>query len=181
MNSKERLEKKIKYEMKEFVMVFLYLAILIGSFNAYKWLLMAEYHVGYFVYGYTLFEALVLAKVIIVGESLGIGERFSNQPLIFSTLYKTLLFILFALAFGILEHLITGFLHGKDVVEVFQGVIRGRYEILSRILIMFVALIPFFAFGEAERALKEVNLFELFFRRREPVESDTSQGSPPPA
>ena len=92
MNSKERLEKKIKYEMKEFVMVFLYLAILIGSFNAYKWLLMAEYHVGYFVYGYTLFEALVLAKVIIVGESLGIGERFSNQPLIFSTLYKTLLF-----------------------------------------------------------------------------------------
>ncbi len=181
MNAKESLEKKIKYEMKEFVTVFLYLVILIGSFTVYRWLLMAEYHVGYFVYGYTLIEALVLAKLIIIGESLGIGERFSNQPLIVPTLYKTLIFALFVLAFAILELLVKGFLHGKDMVEVFQGVIRGRYEILSRILIMFVALIPFFAFGEAERALKEVNLFELFFRRREPVASDTSQGSPPPA
>ncbi|MGB8874233.1 MAG: hypothetical protein WCB64_07005 [Desulfobaccales bacterium] len=181
MNAKEGLEKKIRHEMKQFVMVFLYLAILIGSFNTYKWLLMAEYHVGYFVYGYTLIEALVLAKVIIIGESLGIGQRFSNRPLIVPTLYKTLLFALFMLAFAILEHLIKGFLHGNDLAEVFQEVIRGRYEILSRILIMFVALIPFFAFGEAERALKEVNLFELFFRRREAVASDPSRGSTPPA
>ena len=110
--------------MKQFVVVSLYLAILIGAFNTYRWLLMAEYHVGYFVYGYTLIEALVLAKVIIVGESLGIGERFSNKPLIFPTLYKTLLFALCVLAFGILEHLIKGFLHGHDLAEVFQAIIR---------------------------------------------------------
>lgn len=181
MNAKGVLEKKIRHEMKQFVVVSLYLAILIGAFNTYRWLLMAEYHVGYFVYGYTLIEALVLAKVIIVGESLGIGDRFSNKPLIFPTLYKTLLFALCVLAFGILEHIIKGFLHSNDLAEVFQEVIRGRYEILARMLIMFVALIPFFAFREAEQALKEVNLFELFFRRREPVASDLSRGSTPPA
>ncbi len=67
---------------------------------------MAEYHVGYFVFGYRLVEALILAKVIIVGEGLGIGEKFAGKPLIFPTLYKTMLFALCVLALGILERLI---------------------------------------------------------------------------
>jgi len=160
------LKQKLSREMKEFMIIFLYLSLLIGTFNTYRWLLMAEYHVGHFIYGYTLIEALVLAKIIILGESLGIGERFSDKPMIIPTLYKTMLFALCMLAFGIPEHLITGFLHGKDLQEVFQELISDRYEILGRILIMFVAFIPFFAFREAMRALREVKLFDLFFRGR---------------
>jgi hypothetical protein len=166
-NSKAVLKQKISHEIKQFLMIFLYLALLIGYFNTYKWLLMAEYHVGYFDYGYAVVEALVLAKIIMVGESLGIGERFSDRPLIFPTLYKTMLFALCVLAFNILEHFITGFLHGKGLAEVFHEAISlGRYEILARLLMMFVAFIPFFAFREAGRVLGEVKLFELFFRRR---------------
>ncbi len=165
-HAKAGLKQKLSREMKQFVIVFLYLGLLIGTFNTYRWLLMAEYHVGYFVYGYGLIEALVLAKIIIIGESLGIGERFSNRPLIFPTLYKTMLFALCALVFSILEHLITGFLHGQDLSGIIQETIKGRYELLARMLIMFVAFIPFFAFGEAMRALGEVKLFDLFFRSR---------------
>jgi hypothetical protein len=179
-NAKAGLKQKISREMKEFVIIFLYLGLLIGAFNTYRWLLMAEYHVGHFIYGYTLIEALVLAKIIIVGESLGIGERFYDRPLIFSTLYKTMLFTLCVLACGIPEHLITGFLNGKDLTEVFQELISGRYEILARILIMFVAFIPFFAFREAGRALGQVKLFELFFRSRAAAESNLSHGPTPP-
>ncbi len=119
---------------------------------------MAEYHVGYFVYKYSLIEALVLGKIIIVGENLGIGERFSSRPLIFPTLYKTMLFALWVLIFGI----------------------SGRYEILARLLIMFVAFIPFFAFREAMQALGEVKLFDLFFRSRAAAESELSRGRTPP-
>jgi hypothetical protein len=165
-DAKASLKQKFSHEMRQFVVVFLYLGLLIGTFNTYRWLLMAEYHVGYFVYGYGLIEALVLAKIIIIGESLGIGERFSNRPLIFPTLYKTMLFALCALVFSILEHLTKGFLHGMNLAGIFQEIIRGRYETLARILIMFVAFIPFFAFGEAMRALGEVKLFDLFFRSR---------------
>ena len=165
-NAKPGFKQKVSRETKEFVAIYLYLGLLIGAFNTYRWLLMAEYHVGYFVYGYSLVEALVLAKVIIVAEGLGIGERFSSRPLIFPTLYKTMLFALCVLALGILEHLITGFFHGKNVAGVFQEVIRSRYEILGRVLIMFVAFIPFFAFRETMRVLREVKLFDLFFRSR---------------
>ena len=50
--------------MKQFLVIFLYLGLLIGAFNTYRWLLMAEYHVGSFVYGYSLIEALILARSI---------------------------------------------------------------------------------------------------------------------
>jgi hypothetical protein len=168
-NAKASLKQKLSREMKQFLVIFLYLGLLIGAFNIYRWLLLAEYHVGYFVYGYSLIEALVLAKIIIIGESLGIGERFSGRPLIFPTIYKTILFALCVLAFGILERLITGFWHGEGLVGVFQEIIHGRYEILGRILIMFAAFIPFFAFRETVRALPEVNLLDLFFRSKVPA------------
>jgi hypothetical protein len=164
MNSNFGMKQKISHEMNEFIIVFPYLALVIGVFHIYKWLLLAEYHVGYFVYGYSLVEALILAKVILIGKSLGIGERFSGKPLIIPTLYKTMLFALFVLAFSILEHLTSGFLHGKDLARIFQELIHSRYEILARVLMMFVAFIPFFAFGEAMRVIGEVKLFELFFR-----------------
>jgi hypothetical protein len=166
MKTNSGMKQKISHEMKEFLIIFLYLGLVIGVFNIYRWLLLAEYHVGYFVYGYSLVEALILAKVILIGKSLGIGERFSGKPLIIPTLYKTMLFALFVFAFGILEHLTSGFLHGKDLAGIFQEVIRSRYEILARILMMFVAFIPFFAFGEAMQALGEVKIFDLFFRSR---------------
>jgi ABC-type phosphate/phosphonate transport system permease subunit len=159
-------KQKLSRETKDIVTVYLYLVILIGAFHLYKWILMAEYHVGYFVYGASLVEALILAKVILVGEGLGIGQRFADKPLIFPTLYKTMLFALCVLVLGILEHLIIGFFHRENVAGVFQEVIRGRYEILGRVLIMFVAFIPFFAFRETMRVLREVKLFDLFFRSR---------------
>lgn len=179
--AKEGLEQKVERETKQFLMDFLYLALLIGTFNTYRWLLMSEYHVGYFVYGYGLIEALALAKIIVVGESLGIGKGFSNKPLIIPTLYKTMLFALFVLAFGILEHLITGFLHGKNLVAVFQELIKTRYEILARILMMFVAFLPFFAFRETKRALRGVKLYDLFFRSNGLRQSDPFRGPKPSA
>ncbi len=165
-NARPGFKQKVRRETKEFVTVYLYLILLIGSFNIYRWLLMAEYHVGFFFFGYSLVEALILAKVIIVGEALGIGEKFADKPLIYPTLYKTMLFALCVLVLGLLERLITGFFHRENVTGVFQEVIRGRYEILGRVFIMFVAFIPFFAFRETMRVLREVKLFDLFFRSR---------------
>ena len=166
INARSGFKQKVARETKEFVAIYFYLVLLIGAFNIYRWLLMAEYHVGYFVFGYTLVEGLILAKVIMIGEGLGIGERLADKPLIFPTLYKTMLFAICVLVLGIIEHLIAGSFHRENLTGIFQEVIHGRYEILGKVLIMFVAFIPFFAFRETMRVLQEVKLFDLFFRSR---------------
>lgn len=165
--NKVGLKQKVAYELQRFLMVFIYLALLIGAFTTYRRLLMAEYQLGYLAYGYALIQAAVLAKLIVLGESLGLGERFYDKPLIIPTLYKSLLFGLLVLVFSILEHFIKGLIHEKDLAVIFHELERvGWDEILARILVMFVAFIPFFAFREAGRVLGQVKLFELFFRSK---------------
>jgi hypothetical protein len=173
------LKGKLRREVKEFVIVFLYLGLLIAAFNIYRWLVMAQYHVGHFIYGYSLVEVLILTKVVLIGESLGIGERFRRGPLIVPTLYKTLLFSLCVLVLAVLEHLIGGFFHHEPLKAIWREVLLSRYEILGRVFLMFGAFIPFFAFREAGRVLGQARLFELLFAFRAPAAADLPPSSPP--
>jgi hypothetical protein len=63
-------------------------------FRIYTRLIPAEYRIDYFRYG-------------------RLGERYRNRPLIVPTVYRTIRFSIFALAFAIVQHLILGAVHGK--------------------------------------------------------------------
>jgi hypothetical protein len=67
----------------------------------------------------------------------------------------------------VLEHTIGGLLRGHGLgggVEELRS--TGKYELLARCLITFVAFIPFFAFKELGRVLGEDKIRTLFFRGR---------------
>lgn len=67
---KTGLRARLVSETKTFLLLFVYLAALFGAFTTYRLLLSAEYRIAYFRYGYALVEAMVLAKVIVVGRML---------------------------------------------------------------------------------------------------------------
>ena len=99
------------------MMIFAYLAIFFLVFRFYTRLVLSEYQINYFEYGLTLLKALALAKIILTAEALRLGDRFRERPLIVPTLYATLVFSAFALAFEILEHIIIGLFRGKGPSE----------------------------------------------------------------
>ena len=166
---------RLMAEVKKTVFVFVYLAVFLGAFSTYRRLLLAQYQISYFHYGYTVIEALVLAKVIVFGSVLRVGERFSDRPLIVPTLYKTLCFALLVLAFSVLEHLFEGWFRGKATGVIVNEVLdQGKWEILTRVLVTFLALLPLCAVWELGRVLGEGKLFELFFKRRTGVKVDSS-------
>ena len=104
--------------------------------------------------GLTILKALALAKIILTAEALRLGERFRERPLIIPTLYATLVFPVFALAFGIPEHIIVGLFHGKSPSEVLTELLdKGWPRLAGMTLVVFVAFRPFFACRESERAL----------------------------
>lgn len=164
---KPGFKARLKRESKSMFLLFLYLALLLGSFTTYRRLLLAEYHITYLHYGYAVIEALVLAKVILIGRLMQIGTRRpSRPPLIWPTLYKTVCFSLLIIVFNALEYLVDGLWHRDTVREVVADFFRlGEREIVSRLLVIIVALVPLFAFWEADRAVGEGKLFALFFRR----------------
>lgn len=165
--TKPGFRARVVAELKKTGLIFLYLALFLGSFTAYRRLVLAEYQIGSFNFGYSVIEAAVLSKVIVVGSMLGLGERFRDRPLLVPTLYKTACFALFLLVFAILEHVIGGWLHGKSAGAALQEVLaQGKWELMTRVLVKCLALLPLFAVWETARVLGEGRLFELFFRKR---------------
>lgn len=168
MNEKKAgLKEKAIHEGKELLAVFLYLALFFCTFVTYRRLVMREVGVSYFGYGFALVKALIMAKVILLGQLVRFAKIFDDRPLIVPTLYKVMLFSLFYLAFDILEHVIGGIIHKKDLMGIFQEIIgAGRDEMLARTVMIQFAFVPFFAFTETDRVLGEGGLYTLFFRKR---------------
>ena len=158
------LKERAIEEFRLFWVITLYLWVFLGSFTVYRRLIVAETGVAYLHYGIALIEALVIAKVILIGKMLRFSRRFEDKPLVVPVLYKSLLFGILVLLFGIVEHAIEGWIHKEGLV----GGVRelrdlGIDELGARVLMLIVAFVPFFAFAEIGRVLGMHKLAAMFF------------------
>jgi hypothetical protein len=172
---KPPLKKRLILEGRRAGLLFGYLVLLLGCFTTYKRIILGEHGIAYFHYGYAFLEAAVLTKVILLGKSLRIGERFSHKPLIIPTLHKTVAFGILTFLFGFLEHLAAGLLHGNGLVATAKQVLANeKVEILAQMVVLLVAFIPLFVVWELGRVVGEEKVFRLFFRRNGQSEDQTA-------
>ena len=135
-----------------------------GSIITYRRLVLAAHDISFSDYGWALLKALVLGKVILIGEFLGLGERFRDRPLLLSIFWKTLAFALFIVAFGVLEHVVSALIHHRPLASEFEFSGSEGYELLARIQLQVVGLVPLVALLELARVLGEGKLRALLFR-----------------
>jgi hypothetical protein len=160
--NKGELEQRAVHEMRELFCLFLFLAPFLVSFAAYRIYLVGESRSLLFSYGSALLNALVLAKIILIGQIAGLGRRTESRPLIVSTLVKSLGFTALALAFHALEGLIHDLVKGHPFSEAIRTVtVMERGEMLGLGSIMFFAFIPFFLLQEIRRTLGSDRFLEL--------------------
>jgi hypothetical protein len=165
------LKQRIIHEIGEFLKVFLFIAPLFCAFATYRMLLLDQFGQKLFAYGTAFINALLLSKIILVGDYLRLGKRHEDKPLIYSTIYKSFGFTLLVAVFHVLEDAVKGLLHGQNLVRVFAALTgHGIGEILGRSFVMFCAFLPFFAFREIDRALGEGRIADLFVRSRASAE-----------
>ena len=167
--SSSDLKEKVKEEFRMFWAIAIYLALMFSAFFTYRRLTLSESGVTYLHYGIGIIEALILAKVILIGQALRLGTRFEDEPLIVSVIFKSMIFGVFVGLFSVIEHVIEGLVHHETWDAIAHHLFNaGRDEILAKTLMMMVTFIPFFAFCETDRVLGEGKLFALFFRKRIP-------------
>jgi uncharacterized membrane protein len=96
------------------------------------------------------------------------ANRFQGKPLIQSTLWKTLIYSLFATLATILEELIPAFIRAPHFQEAWTTL--GQHVSFSRFLanhlIMMLAILVFSALGELTRAMGGRKVWTLFFGPR---------------
>jgi hypothetical protein len=176
---KARLKQKIVHEFGEYLQVFFFLAPLFVAFSTYRMLVLGRFEDTLFTYGTAIFNALVMAKIILIGEYIGLGKRHECRPLIYPTIFKSLWFTLLVAVFRVLEGGVRGLLHGEGLAGA-VAVVNGRSlnEVLGWSLVMFCAFLPFFALRETARIAGANTLKDLFFRPRGPAASDPAPQAP---
>ena len=164
------LKEKAIEEFKAYCITALYLSVFFGAFTLYRRLILAESGVSYLHYGIALAEALIIAKVVLIGEMLGVSKRLDEKPLVVPVIYKSVLFGVFVLLFGVVEHVVEALVRGKDIASGLRDLAAlGMDELLARVIVLTVAFIPFFAFSEIGRVLGRRKLSGFFFSSRQTV------------
>ena len=164
------MKQKVAHEFEDLAVIFLYLAFFFCVIATYSMLLLNKFQISYFTYGAALINALVIAKVILIGEYAHLGKKQEAKPLIYSAVYKAFVFGLLVFAFHIIEEAIKQLVHGHRLVAAFREVRID--DLLSRSVIIFCTFIPLFAFREMQRVLGEGPFRALLFRGREAPKPD---------
>jgi hypothetical protein len=161
-SAKPTVKQKIKHEFVEFLGIAAYLAFFFCSLATYKHLLLKDYDIPYFAYGAALINALIIAKVILIGEYAHLGKRSEHKPLLQSASYKALVFTALVFAFHVLEEVVKRLIHKESLAIAFHEVRLD--DLLGRSLIIFCTFLPLFAFRELQRVMGEAEFRELFFK-----------------
>ena len=162
---KPGIKQKLAHELREMTWIFLYLAAFLCALATYSTLLMREFHLSYFAYGTALLNALILAKIILLGEYFKLGRKHEGKPLMFAAIFKAFQFAVLMAVFHVIEEVIKHLVHGLGA----RGALReltagGLTEILGRNLVFFCALVPFFTGRELRRIMGEEKFAALFLR-----------------
>jgi hypothetical protein len=159
-----RLMHKVKDEVRKLAVIVVYLWLVFGLLGLHEMLLRRKLGLAYQAEGLALINALVLGKVMLIAEDLNLGGRHRGHPLIYAILRSALLFSLLFVVFHIAEKAVIGLVSGSSVAsgltEIGGG---GLLDLLTITAILFVALVPYFAFREITQALGWSTIRKLLF------------------
>jgi hypothetical protein len=163
-------KQKAKEELKDYAIVSLYLAFFFCALVTYTMLVSKHDIDSSLNYTFAIINALVIAKVILIGEMMHLGKRAEARPLYQSVLFKSVLFGLFVLAFHFLEEFIKRLIHGEPFGTVWHNI--DSDQLIARSVVVFCAFLPLFAFRELHRVLGPGKLHTLFFTPGAAVDPD---------
>jgi hypothetical protein len=169
-------KQKAEHELKDFLWISFYLAFFFCALETYTLILLRKNDVSYLNYTFALINALVIAKVILIGEMAHLGRKAESKPLYLSVLYKSFLFGVLVFAFHIVEEFVKRIIHHEPFGTALHNVKLD--DVLSRSIVIFCAFVPLFAFRELGRVLGEERLHALLFKRGDAANPALSPSRP---
>ena len=179
---KRGLKQRIVDEVIKFWIAAFYLWVMFGTFALHESIVSDKQHIDYHFYGFAIVNALILGKVMLVAEDLHFADWLKDRPLIYSILCKAVAFSILFLVFYVAEEVIVGIVKGETIRKSIPTIGGGTPSgVLFAGIILFIALIPFFAFREIGRVIGERELNALLFFKRDPNLPEIRSESTPAA
>jgi hypothetical protein len=165
--AKANLKEKAANELKEFLVVTVYLYICFAAIIYLRAAILHAHGVAYAPFGIAIAKALICAKFVLVGRMVHLGERFKHLPLIWPTLYRSFVFLVFLLILNALEEVLVGLIHHRDMADTVASLYGGTLDqLIATSFLGLLILFPFFAFQSLGELLGERNLVRVFIEPR---------------
>ena len=100
---KAPLHERAMHELKEFVLLTVYLYITLGAVIMMKTAVLHSQGIEFAPWGIAIVKAAVLAKFMLLGNALKIGEHAGASPLIWPTLRKAFAFLVLLIVLTVIE------------------------------------------------------------------------------
>lgn len=173
--SEVHLREKVVHELKEFVVIAVYLFVCFTAVACLKAAILKAYGISFAPLAFATVKALICAKFVSMGQIFHLGERFKSLPLIWPTLYRSLCFLSLLIVLNAIEEVFVGYLHGRTIVDSMADFGGGTMDqLIATSFIGFLMLVPFFAFRALGEVVGERNLVQVFFRYRHTVQNSAS-------
>lgn len=159
-----RLAAHATRSLRRFIVLFLYLWVLFGLFVLNERIILRQHGIGFGAQGFAVLNAFVLAKVMLFAEDLELGRWLRHRPLIYPIVFESFTFTILFICFHVLEQAIPGLIKGRG----FAGSVPamgggGMAGVICVAVILFVSLVPFFAFRNISRKLGPGRLNAMLF------------------
>jgi hypothetical protein len=165
--SKAPLREKAGEELTEFIILTAYLYVCFAAVIYFKVAVLQAQGIAYAPLGLAIIKAALCAKFMMVGRLFHMGERFRNLPLIVPTLHRSFAFLLLLTVLTLIEEVVVGAVHGRAVMDSIAAIAGGTFhQFVATILILFLILVPYFAFRSLGDIVGDKTLVRLFFERR---------------
>jgi hypothetical protein len=164
---KKSWKQKLFYEFTEYLVNFIYMAIIFSSVILYRRLVLAQHGIIAEDYFIGVVKAFVIAKVVMIGTFLKISHKFEREPLLIPIVYKAFLFTIMVMLFDVFEEFIKSLIHNHNLLQSIDE-LQSHVSVvwLGASLLIFFIFIPFFAAKELIRVLGKDNVKAILLERR---------------
>lgn len=152
--TKPSLKERAIEELHTFKLVAGYLFVCFAVLMFYESTLPGGAEAGVFSLGTAAIKAAILAKFLLLGQALGVGENARFEHLGATIFAKSVQLWLLVIVLSVVEELLVGRFHGKSF-----GATLADYEsrsiahMLAKSLVVLLVLLPLIATREFSRAL----------------------------
>ncbi|MFG1479252.1 hypothetical protein V5F53_11405 [Xanthobacter sp. V4C-4] len=178
--SRPTLRARLIGEFRLFFTLFIYLWVLLGVFVLHEDIVLREHGGGVVFQGFALLNALVLGKVMLIAEHLDLARGLRKKPAIYSILLEALLCTVLFIVFHVIERLVVSLIRGPQGGEDSLSTGGGGYlGVVLIAVVLFVSLLPFFAFKNLTRLIGWPRMRRYLFSSPEASEMEAAAARAP--
>ena len=164
-NGIAQITRGVVHQIKDLALLTAYFYVSFVAVIFFKATVLHSYGIYYVVWGTAIVKAILIAKFMLIGQSMKIADIELNGPLIKPILYKLFGFLSLLLFFTSAEEMATGLLHHRSIHQVLDLFTGPRLGVtIAEVLILMLVLIPFIVFSVIAEALGENSLQQMLFK-----------------